>query len=292
VSSTSSDRALGAGLLSVVATPIGNLDDLSVRALATLRGAEAILAEDTRRTRALCAHHGVGTKLVSFHAHTKDEKVRALVEELRAGARFALVTDAGTPVVSDPGRLLVDAAREAGVRVEAIPGPSAVTAALSVAGLHADVFRFVGFLPRAGGRRRRALEEIAAERGATVLFEAPARVGKTLAELALLTGDARRVAVCRELTKVHEEVVRGPIAEVARAFADGARGEVTIVVEGTGEEAGMRDDEPSAEDADDRARALLDEGLSARDAAKKLAEELRLGRNEAYEIVQRQKGGA
>ena len=163
--------AEGAGRLSVVATPIGNLDDITLRAIQVLEAADIILAEDTRRTKRLTTHLGVGTRLKSFHAHSPDGAITAWVAELLGGAHLALVTDAGTPVVSDPGIRLVAACREAGVAVEVIPGASAVTAAVAVAGLRADTFRFVGFLPRGGGRRRRVLEEIGHERGATVLFE-------------------------------------------------------------------------------------------------------------------------
>ncbi len=242
-----------------------------------------MIAEDTRHTRVLLDRHGVRARLRSFHAHSRDDAVDAFVAEARAGARLALVTDAGTPVISDPGVRLVAAVRDAGIRVEAVPGPSAVTAAIAVAGLRADVFRFVGFLPRSGGRRRRVLDEIARERGATVLFEAPGRVGETLADLARVVGPARRAAVCRELTKIHEEVVRAPIGELAERFHEGARGEVTVVVEAA-------DDHETVADVDEdalaeRAAALLEDGLGAKDAAAALAEEAGISRRAAYAIV-------
>src|SRR5687768_12062746 len=173
-----------AGLLSVVATPIGNLDDITLRAVATLRDADLVLAEDTRRTRNLLTQHNIGTKLRSFHAHSGPEAVAHIVEQLREGKRIALVTDAGTPLVSDPGSDLVSAAAAAGVRVESIPGPSAVLAALASSGLPFDTFRFAGFAPRSGGKRSEWLERIGADDGASVFFEAPTRIAETLRDLA------------------------------------------------------------------------------------------------------------
>jgi 16S rRNA (cytidine1402-2'-O)-methyltransferase len=207
-----------AGLLSLVATPIGNLEDITLRALRTLREADAILAEDTRRTGVLTSHHGISTRLRSLHAHTGEGQLDAIAAELAAGARFALVSDAGTPVVSDPGHALVERAVALGVTVEGIPGPSAVTTAVAVSGLPCDHFRFVGFLPRSGSKRSSALESIIQDSGASVFFEAPQRVGKTLAELAALALPERRAAACRELTKLHEEVRRGTLTELAEYF--------------------------------------------------------------------------
>jgi 16S rRNA (cytidine1402-2'-O)-methyltransferase len=218
------------GRLSVLGTPIGNLEDITLRALRILREADGILAEDTRRTRVLCRHHGIDTPLSSFHAHSSPDKLKRVVDNLRGGAHLVLVTDAGTPGVSDPGVRLARAASDADIPVEAIPGPSALTAALSAAGIACDPFRFVGFLPRAGGKRRRALESIATETGATVVFESPHRLHRTLEELASLLGDAREAAVCRELTKLHEEVVRGTLRELSDHFAPGTRGEITLVI--------------------------------------------------------------
>lgn len=271
------------GRLSVVATPIGNLDDVTLRALQTLREADAILAEDTRRTRVLCTHHGVQTPLRAFHAHSSDEKVAAFARELAEGASFALVTDAGTPLVSDPGARLVTAAAALGVRVEPIPGPSAPLAALSASGLRVGAFRFVGFLPRSGGRRKKAMAAMREAEEATVLFEAANRLAKTLRELSDAIGPDRPAAVCRELTKLHEEIARGSLSELAARFAEGARGEVTLVVEGRGEET---EDAPLDRDAAlDRARALLDEGLRTKEAARQLSEELSVPSGEAYALV-------
>lgn len=284
MSSTSTKSADGHGRLSVVATPIGNLDDVTLRALATLKAADAILAEDTRRTKRLCAHHGIGTKLRSFHAYSGDGQVTTLVREMVDGAHFALVTDAGTPVVSDPGIRLVSASRGAGVDIETIPGPSAVIAAIAIAGVRVDAFRFIGFLPRSGGRRKRIIEEITKERGATVLFESPNRIGETLADLMAVLGDTREVAMCRELTKIHEEVLRGPIAHVRARVGDGVRGEVTLVIAGTGLGAGASE-AMDEEEARALARELLAEGLTARDVARRLSQESGMARKEAYALV-------
>ncbi|MCB9610936.1 MAG: 16S rRNA (cytidine(1402)-2'-O)-methyltransferase [Sandaracinus sp.] len=217
-------------MLWLVATPIGNLDDLTLRALRVLREADAVLAEDTRHTRKLLAHHGVSTPLRSLHAHTPDAKITSLVEELQGGATFALVSDAGTPVVSDPGLRLSAAARDAGVTVTVAPGASAVLAALCVSGLRAGRFRFWGFLPRTAGKRGTALDELARDPVAHVLFEAPNRTVTLLEELATRVG-SRRVCVCRELTKLHEEARAWHRRRVRAHFALSVRGEVTIVVE-------------------------------------------------------------
>ena len=219
------------GTLWVVATPIGHLDDLTLRALRVLEEADAVLAEDTRHSKKLLAHHGIQTPLRSLHAHTPDAKIAALVEELAAGASFALVSDAGTPIVSDPGIRLVAAARERGLPVTTAPGPSAVLAALTLAGLRADRFRFVGFLPRSGGKRTAALDELAADPAAQVLFESPRRLGRLLTDLAPRLGE-RRLAVCRELTKLHEEVRRGTLGDLAAHYAEAGapKGEIVIVV--------------------------------------------------------------
>lgn len=271
------------GVLYVVATPIGNLEDLTLRALRVLREVDAILAEDTRHTRKLCERHAIGTSLRAFHAHSPAHLVTRVVDELLAGARLALVSDAGTPLVSDPGASLVAAAANAGVRIEALPGASAPLAALTVAGLRADGFRFVGFLPRSGAHRRRALESLARDPQTTVLFESPKRLAATLVELAEHVGATRRAAVCRELTKTFEEVARGTLAELSRRFAEGTRGEVTVVVEGAGDE--PEAEQPSDEAIESLVRAALASGASVRDAARQLAEATTLGKREAYQRV-------
>jgi 16S rRNA (cytidine1402-2'-O)-methyltransferase len=276
------------GILQIVATPIGNLEDVTLRALRVLREAQLILAEDTRRTRTLLAHHAITTPLAALHAHTGAARVQALAEELAAGKRYALVSDAGTPLVSDPGRELVEAALARGVTVEAIPGPSALLSALCVAGLRADQFRFVGFLPRSGRRRREALAGIAHDRACTVLFESPNRLGDTLRELAALCAPARRAAVCRELTKLHEEVARGTLSELAQRFSEAPRGEITLVIEG---EAIERESEDETDEID--VSALLEArratGVAPREVAKELASLLGIDKREAYRRVVEQR---
>lgn len=276
------------GRLFVVATPIGNLEDISLRALRVLREADRVLAEDTRHTRGLLSHYDIRAELASLHAHTPPERVHALADELAQGARFALVTDAGTPVVSDPGRELVAAAIARGVDVEAVPGASAVLSALCVSGVSSDTFRFVGFLPRSGRRRREALNAIAHDGATTVLFEAPNRLAATLAELSALCSAERRAAVCRELTKLHEEVQRGTLSELTRHFAEGARGEITLVVEGLRREESA-DALPAELDEAPDVDALLDARLKANVPAKEVARELAslidIDRREAYRRV-------
>ena len=228
--STSED---GAGRLVVVATPIGNLGDLSPRAASVLASAGYIYCEDTRRTLKLLSHLGVsGPRLVAHHRFNEAATTPVALDRLRAGATVALVSDAGTPLVSDPGGRLVRAALEEGFEVEAVPGPSALLAALVVSGLATERWCFEGFLPAKGRRRAERLAAIAAEPERTVVvFEAPHRVGRLLGELLAACGPERPVAVCRELTKLHEQVWRGPLGDVtARAQAGKPRGEHVIVL--------------------------------------------------------------
>ena len=223
------------GTLLVVATPIGNLADLSPRAREALECAAVIAAEDTRHTRALLQAMGVGTPLLSLHAHNEPQRVPELLARLTAGEDVALVSDAGTPLLSDPGFELVSRAAQAGFTVHTIPGPSAVTAALAVAGLPTHRFCFEGFLPARGAERRAALASLAHETRTLVFFEAPHRIRATLADLAAQFGAERRAVVARELTKAHETLYRGTLGELAtRAAAEEnfARGELTLVVHG------------------------------------------------------------
>jgi len=275
------------GTLWIVATPIGNLEDITLRALRVLREADLVLAEDTRRTKTLLVHHGIDTPLASLHAHTSDSRVASLAEQLAQGKRCALVTDAGTPLVSDPGRELIEAAVALDVTIEAIPGASAVLAALCVAGLHAEHFRFVGFLPRSGRRRREALNTIAHARETSVLFESPNRIRDTLHELSQSCSPGRRAAVCRELTKLHEQVLRGTIADLLAGLDETPRGEITLVVEGTAPDAEADESDDQSHEID--VSALLDArksaGVSARDVAKELATLLEIDKREAYRRV-------
>ena len=274
-----------AGTLYVVATPLGNLGDLSPRAAQTLKSVGLVAAEDTRHSRPLLTHIGSTAELVSFHAHSDDGDLRRLLERLAGGQDVALITDAGTPLVSDPGVSLVAAARDRGIPVVTIPGPNAVVAALAVAGLAADRYTFLGFLPRKGGDRKRLLASVAESPWTVVLFESPLRVGALLEDLVEVCGEARRAAVARELTKMFEETKSGTLAELAGYYADApARGEVTVVVAGTGREPAPKAP-AQAPDPDVRARELLAEGLSRRDVADRLSEELGITRNTAYRLV-------
>ncbi len=255
-----------AGTLYLVATPIGNLEDATPRALRVLGEADLVFAEDTRRTRVLLDRHGVRARPLSLHAHNEASRVEKALAVLARGGSVALVSDAGTPLVSDPGERLVAAAAHAGHRVSPVPGASAVLAALAVSGLPPVPFAFVGFLPRRAGERRAALDSWKGRPETLVLFESPRRVGATLRALRDALGD-RPACVARELTKLHEEVLRGSLSALGEALASGARGEVTLVVGGAPAEAAPADG--AALDA--AIRALLDEGLGTREVAARLA---------------------
>jgi 16S rRNA (cytidine1402-2'-O)-methyltransferase len=220
------------GTLYVVATPIGNLEDITLRALRVLREVDLIAAEDTRRTRVLLAQHGIATPLTSLYEHNEAQKAPELVRRLASGANIALVSEAGTPLISDPGYRLVQLAIQHDVAVVPIPGPCAAIAALMVAGLPTDRFVFEGFLPKRPGKRRRRLVELQAEPRTLVFYESPRRIGGLLAELQRLWGD-RQVVVARELTKKFEEILRGRLSDVqARLATRPPLGEVTLIVEG------------------------------------------------------------
>jgi 16S rRNA (cytidine1402-2'-O)-methyltransferase len=269
--------------LYVVATPLGNLADLSPRAAEVLRGVAVVAAEDTRRTRGLLTHLGATPRLLSFHAHSPERRTALLLEILGDGRDIALVTDAGTPGVSDPGPELVRAARDAGFPVVPLPGPSAVATALSASGLGADRYLFLGFLPRKGAERQRLLQRAAAAEWSVVLFEAPARLAALLTELTALGAGERRAVVARELTKVHEEIRAGTLADLADYYSvNEPRGEITVVLEGTGAPAPAED---RTEEARERAEALLAEGVSRREVALRLSTTLGLSRNAAYRLV-------
>ncbi|MBA2569609.1 MAG: 16S rRNA (cytidine(1402)-2'-O)-methyltransferase [Chloroflexi bacterium] len=272
------------GTLYVVATPIGNLADVSLRSIDVLRAVPLVAAEDTRLTRRLWARHDITTRLVSYHARSPDTREGELIAHLEGGDDLALVTDAGTPLVSDPGEGLVAAWAARDGRVIAIPGPSAVLAALTTSGLRVPRWGFEGFLPRRGSERRARIERIATDDRATVLFEAPGRLAATLRELAAACGDARRGSVARELTKRFEETWRGTLAELAdRASAGAVRGEITIVVEGAtegwggpagGTGAGSEGTPASdLEAAAARVDALVASGVARSAAARKVAAE-------------------
>ena len=220
-----------AGRLLVVATPIGNLDDLSPRARAALAAADAIACEDTRRTGRLLQRFDITVPLISCHKFNERERLESLIERMRRGQRLALVSDGGTPAISDPGSLLVDAALAAGIAVEALPGPSAVVALLSCSGFPADRFVFDGFLPHRGGERRRRLRELATERRTVVVYEAPHRIRETLEDCAALLPD-RPIALGRELTKLHEQVLRGDAPALLDALGPTPKGEIVLAIRG------------------------------------------------------------
>jgi 16S rRNA (cytidine1402-2'-O)-methyltransferase len=232
--------------LYLVATPIGNLEDITQRALRVLRDVQVIAAEDTRRTRRLLDHFGLATPVVSLFEHNERARIPALIERLARGESVAVVTDAGSPGISDPGYPLVRAAAAAGLRVESVPGPSAVIAALQISGLPTDAFLFVGFLPPKSAARRRRLEELSEHRETVVAFESPHRIEACLADLEAVWGE-RPVVLARELTKLHEQVLRGSAREVRAALGAGERrGEMVLVLGGRvrrHREAAQRDEE-------------------------------------------------
>ena len=271
-----------AGTLYVVATPLGNLGDLSPRAADTLKRVSAVAAEDTRHSKPLLIHAGSQAELISFHAHSTERALERILRILLEGRDVALITDAGTPGISDPGVVLVAAARERDIPIVTIPGPTAVAASLSVSGIGGDRYLFLGFLPRKGSDRRRLLSTAAASEWTVVIFEAPNRVTQLLTDLIEVCGPERQAAVSRELTKVFEETRSGTLQDLSEHYAEApARGEVTVVIAGTGK---PRAEEPKV-DPSERAKALLAEGLSRKDAANRLAEETGISRNTAYRLV-------
>lgn len=268
--------------LFVVATPLGNLGDLSHRAEATLRTVPVVAAEDTRRIRGLLAHLDAHPLVLSFHAHSPERRQERLLEILAEGRDVALVTDAGTPGVSDPGETLVAAVRAAGFPVVPVPGPSAVSTALSASGFSADRYLFLGFLPRKGRERDRLLGVVAEAEWTVVLYEAPGRLAELLRDLAGIAGGDRQAVVCRELTKLYEEFRPGTLAELASYYDEvPPRGEITLVVEGRPE----RDAPPAPLDAATRAAELLATGLSRKAVVQRLVADTGVARNEAYRIV-------
>ena len=269
-----------AGTLFVVSTPIGNMGDFSFRAVETLRDVAAVLAEDTRHTRHLLERYEIDAPLVAYHEHNEAKTTPRLVERLLNGESLALVSDAGTPLLSDPGARLVRAAIDAGVQVAPVPGASALLAALVASGLEAERFTFYGFLARKGPERRTAIDELVALRHAAVLYEAPARVHATLAELADAGAGGRQAVVARELTKQYEELRRGTVAQLVAYYQQTPpRGEVVIVIAGQ-VPTGASEDQLRA-----RATALRAEGRSARDIAAALSAELGAPRNLAYRLA-------
>jgi len=271
------------GRLVVCATPIGNLGDVTMRVLEALRDADAIAAEDTRITQRLLARYRIATPLERYDEHVAGVRTPRIVERVLAGETIALVSDAGTPGVSDPGARLVDACIDAGAPVEVLPGPSAIITALVASGLPTHAFYFGGFLPRKVGERRAAVDAVRALDATLVFYESPRRAASSLTYLAGELSD-RRGAMARELTKVHEEVVRGPLVDIARDVAARAelKGEVVLLVGPPERGSNVVLDERSVRD---RVATLRSEGMSARDAVRRVSEETGAPRNAIYEIA-------
>ncbi|MGA7524984.1 MAG: 16S rRNA (cytidine(1402)-2'-O)-methyltransferase [Acidobacteriaceae bacterium] len=285
------DEPLAPGLY-LVSTPIGNLEDITLRALRVLRSVDRIACEDTRQTRKLLDRYGIGTPTISSHEHNEAARSRPLVEELQAGARIAVVSDAGTPGISDPGMVLAAAAMAAGIAVFPIPGPSAVLAALVGSGLNTETFFFFGFLPSKAGARRTALEGLAASirQPATIVFyEAPHRIAEMLADVEAVWGAQCRVAMARELTKIHEEFLRGTVADIRKQIAEreSLRGEMVLLVEAT----------PATSASAGAATGLLarlaelekSESLPEKDALKRIARERGVSKSELWRELQRER---
>lgn len=269
--------------LYVVATPLGNLGDLSARAIDVLRTVPVVAAEDTRRSRGLLEHLGAHPQLRSFHAHSPERRLEMLLEILSDGRDVALVSDAGTPGVSDPGTDLVRAARDAGHVVVPIPGPTAIATVLSASGLSADRFLFLGFVPRRGTDRARLLARAVTEEWSVVFYEAPGRVLELLEDLVELAGPSRRASVGRELTKLHEDIRHASLEELVQHFTTTEpRGEFTVVLEGTGIPPAAVD---RTEEATANARQLLADGVTRREVSQRISAEFGLSRNDAYRLV-------
>jgi 16S rRNA (cytidine1402-2'-O)-methyltransferase len=273
---------LMSGTLYLVATPIGNLLDITERALRVLAEVQLIACEDTRHTGALLNHYGIKTKLVSYHEHNERERAGELGRMLETGASIALVSDAGTPGISDPGFRLVNAARERGARVVPVPGATAFVAALIASGLPTDQFFFGGFLPARSAQRRARLEDVRAIPATLIFYETPHRISDALRDAREVLGE-REAAVARELTKLHEEIVRGRLSELVERFDSAetnTRGEIVLVIDRT--IIGEASEQDSTVDIAARVGALEGEGLDSRAALKKAAKELGLTRAEAY----------
>ncbi|MGP8185217.1 MAG: 16S rRNA (cytidine(1402)-2'-O)-methyltransferase [Terracidiphilus sp.] len=294
----SDDTPLAPGLY-LVATPIGNLGDITLRALEVLRGVDRIACEDTRQTQKLLNHFQIARPTVSCHEHNERERAVGLVRELESGARIALVSDAGTPAVSDPGSWLVREAITAGVPVFPVPGANAAISALIASGLPADEFTFLGFLPEKAGARRTRIENLAAETRDSartmIVYEAPHRLLSTLADLEAVWGPELRIVVARELTKVHEEFLRGTVAGVRRELAgrDRLRGEITLLIEAPSQ-AASSGSAPGAAVAQEKiaarvARMVSESGIDEKEALKRLARELGRSKSEVYRELQRER---
>lgn len=268
-----------AGSLFIVATPIGNLGDITLRAVDVLKSVVLVVAEDTRHSRTLLTHLGVTTPMTAYHEHNEARESPRLVKRMLAGESIALISDAGTPLLSDPGARLVAAAIEADIAVIPIPGASALLAALVASGISADQFTFMGFLPRKGMERGGAIRAIARSPFTTIVYESPQRVSGTLADLIEAGCGDRAAALARELTKKFEEVRRGTIASLHEGVEAGVRGEVVLVIAGSAERA------PTESEARETVSRMRSEGASARDIIERLTTELGVPRNVAYKLA-------
>jgi 16S rRNA (cytidine1402-2'-O)-methyltransferase len=272
--------AVMAGILYVVATPIGNLEDISLRALRILKEVDLIAAEDTRHTRNLLTHYDIHTALTSYHEHNEKTQAAKLVEKLRRGENIALVSDAGTPAISDPGYRLVVEALRSGVQIIPLPGPSAVATVLSASGLPTDRFVFEGFLPAKKQERETRLQSLRAESRTVVFYEAPHRLQESLVDMLHLLGD-REIVVAREVSKIHEEYLRGTIGEVIAQLGEReVKGEITVVVRGSSGEPRVSEEELKAE-----IRRLVDDGVGAKQISELLGTRYRLAKREVYQLA-------
>lgn len=271
------------GTLFIVATPIGNLEDITLRALRVLREVDLIAAEDTRVTRKLLSHYDIHTPMTAYHQHSKGRRAEEIVEVLREGKNVALVSDAGTPGISDPGHELIGLCIAECVHIESVPGPTAIIPAVVVSGLPTAHFIFDGFPPRKESERRAYFRSIATETRTVVLYESPLRLNKTLHAIHVELGD-RRVAVIREVTKFFEEVFRGTVSETIEHFSGKVRGEIVLVLEGASGSVSQSDEELSSIDAalESRLRELTASGMSERDAVRQCVVEFKLPRRVVY----------
>ncbi|MEN6370488.1 MAG: 16S rRNA (cytidine(1402)-2'-O)-methyltransferase [Armatimonadota bacterium] len=270
------------GSLYIVATPIGNLEDISLRALRVLKEAALIAAEDTRVTRKLLSHYDIHTPMTAYHQHSKGKRSEEIIERLKSGEDVALVSDAGTPGVSDPGHELIALAIEEGIAITSVPGPTAMVTALVISGLPTAHFAFDGFPPRKESERKAFFRGIKPDPRTIILYESPLRLLSTLKSALAELGD-RRAAVVREATKMFEEVFRGTLSETIARFTERkAKGEIVIVIEGAGTEEAATAPEAGAETVEERLKTLMDQGMSERDAVRQVAAEMKLPRREVY----------
>jgi 16S rRNA (cytidine1402-2'-O)-methyltransferase len=283
---TWAEKELAAGLY-IVATPIGNLEDITLRALRVLGQADLIACEDTRQTQKLLNYFGIQKQTVSYHEHNEIGRSRELLAELESGARIALVSDAGTPGISDPGSVIIREAVQRGIAVVPVPGPSALISALVASGLETSSFRYFGFLPAKSGQRRSFLEQLKTTPETLVFYEAPHRINETLQDLLAVFGPTPRVVIARELSKVHEEFLRGPVQEVLERLQEReVKGEITLIVEGhkAGESSAIERKSLST-----RMKELMEQGADEKTALKNAAKEFGVSKSEAYREWQRRK---